>query len=212
MPIPNFLGPLQTLTSVMAAASPTGGAPATSKALNAFSVQTQIQTQWCWAAVSTSVAIFFGSTKWTQCQVAADELHPLDCCGADASTGCNKAWSLDGALSRVGHFDRMDASSAPFPDVQTEINSGRPLGCRIQWSGNTGAHFVALGGWSTAPDGTEYVDVHDPYYGFVQKTYNDFLSSYRSSGDDWTHSYFTLSTANVACAGSGRSVNSPLSA
>lgn len=212
MAIPNFLGPLQTLTSTLAAAPPTGGAASASNSLSSFSMQTQLQQEWCWAAVSASVAIFFGSTTWTQCKVAAAELSPLDCCGQDASSGCNQAWYLDRALTRVGHFGRLDSSSSPFSDVQAEINGGRPLGCRIQWNGNSGAHFVALGGWSTAADGTEYVDVYDPYYGLVQKTYNDFVSSYRNAGDDWTHSYFTLATPGIASAGAAPIANSPLSA
>jgi hypothetical protein len=212
MAIATFLQPLQLLTSPMTAASPTGGVPSASRSLAGFSVQTQLQSQWCWAAVSTSVAVFFGSTGWSQCQVAADELNPLDCCGADASTGCNIPWYLDTALQRVGHFGRMDASSEPFTVVQGEINGGRPLGCRIQWVGG-GAHFVALGGWSSATDGTEYVDVYDPYYGFVQATYNSFVSSYRTSGDDWTHSYFVIAAPAVAAAGGAApSANSPKSA
>jgi hypothetical protein len=106
----------------------------------------------------------------------------------------------------------LDASSEPFTVVQGEINGGRPLGCRIQWVGG-GAHFVALGGWSSATDGTEYVDVYDPYYGFVQATYNSFVSSYRTSGDDWTHSYFVIAAPAVAAAGGAApSANSPKSA
>jgi hypothetical protein len=204
MAIPNFLQPLQPLTGgPVAAAAQTGaagGAAAGSGSLAAFSMQTQSETEWCWAAVSTSVAVFFGSTTWTQCKVAATELTPLDCCGADASTGCNKPWFLDTALTVVGHFDRIDASNSPFADVQTEINARRPLCCRIAWAGG-GAHFLALGGWSTAPDGTDYVDVYDPYYGFTQVTYADFNSSYKTPGDTWTHSYFTRAAA-LALAGS----------
>jgi papain like cysteine protease AvrRpt2 len=199
--IPTFLQPLQSLILPPAAASATatGGALPASGSLAGFSMQTQEETQWCWAAVSTSVAIYFGSTPWIQCQVASGELSPLDCCGVDRSTGCNIPWYLDTPLTRVGHFDRMDPASAPFLDIQTEINGKRPLCCRIAWAGGN-AHFVALGGWSTAADGTEYVDIHDPYYGFAQKTYTDFVTAYRTSGDTWTHSYFTRSTA-VALAG-----------
>lgn len=213
MPIPNFLQPLENLAPAMtlgaaSPAGPMGGAPVAARSLTGFSMQTQSETEWCWAAVSTSVAVFFGSTSWTQCKVAAAELNPLDCCGADASTGCNIPWYLDAPLSCVAHFHRMDASNAPFPNVQTEINGDRPLCCRIAWAGG-GAHFVALGGWSTAADGSEYVDIYDPYYGFTQETYTDFDSSYRAAGDAWTHSYFTLSGA---AGGAAPSANSPKSA
>lgn len=213
MAVPNFLKPLQPMALRVAAAAARAGTPAATASLTGFTVQTQLQTQWCWAAVSTSVAVFYGSTQWTQCLVASAELRPLDCCGADASNGCNQPWSLDTALTTVGHFGRFVSSSSSFAVVQGEINADRPLGCRIQWADDDGAHFVALGGWSTGVDGTEYVDVHDPYYGFVQKTYDGFVSSYRKSGDTWTHSYFTLATPPpVASGGAVPRVRSPISA
>ena len=215
MPIPDFLQPLQNLllavTPGMApSASPVGGASAASRSLGGFSMQTQSETEWCWAAVSTSVAVFFGSTNWTQCKVAVGELSPLDCCGADASTGCNIPWYLDAPLARVGHFNRMNNSSSLFTDIQTEINGGRPLCGRIAWVGG-GAHFVVLGGWSIAADGTEYVDVYDSYYGFIQKTYIDFAVAYRATGDTWTHSYLTLSGPAAVAGGAAPSANSPKS-
>ena len=41
-----------------------------------FSMHHQQQTNWCWAAVSTSVALFFNpSSGWTQCAVANGELQ-----------------------------------------------------------------------------------------------------------------------------------------
>jgi hypothetical protein len=195
MPIASFLQPLQSVTPSIPLASaqqnPLGGTAAGSNSLPGFSVQLQLQTQWCWAAVSASVADFFGSNLWPQCQVAAAEFAPLNCCGADGPLGCNNPWYLDKALTRVGHFDRRTTPNAPFSSVQSEINGGRPLGCRIAWSGNTGGHFMAIGGWLVASDGTQFVDVYDPIYQFNQMPYVDFCSSYRSPGDTWTHSYFT---------------------
>ena len=210
MPLASFLQPLQDLNVSVAraaAAAPTGGAGHSSGPLAGFAMQVQQQTEWCWAAVSASVANFFGSLTWTQCKVAAGELG-LNCCGSDGPQGCNQPWTLHQPLSRVGHFNRMSSASTSFIDSQNEINAGRPLCCRIAWArGN--AHFVALGGCSTAPDGTEYVDSYDPFYGLVQKTYADFVSAYLTVGDSWTHSYFTIKSG--ATGGATPSVNFPKS-
>jgi hypothetical protein len=206
----SFFLPLQSISLVQPRAAPLGGAG--SGSLGGFSVQTQLQNQWCWAAVSTSVAVFFGSTQWTQCSVATTQFPGLACCGADASGGCNQPWYLDRALIQVGHFGSLTVPNAAYAVVMTEINGGRPLCCRIQWAGG-GAHFVALGGWSQAPDGTDFVDVYDPYYGFVQTSYTDFCSSYRSPGDTWTHTYFTVSAVVAAAAGGAASdPSAPMSA
>lgn len=215
MNIPAFLQPLHPLPPI-AGASPTAdvtsvaGVPE-SASLAGFFVQAQLQSNWCWAAVSASMAAFFGSSNWTQCKVAAAELGPLQCCGADASSKCNQPWYLDAALARTGHFDHMNASNSHFADVRTEINNGRPLGCRIAWSGG-GAHFMTLSGWRVTADGSEYVDVHDPYYGFAQKSYPDFVAAYQSSGDAWTHTYFARSSVQVGAGGTAPGAHSPLSA
>ena len=212
MILPAFLQPLQTVTlanpPVEAAAT---GAMAEARSLIGFSVQYQQQTEWCWAAVSTSVAAFFGQTSWTQCGIAEAELSPLNCCGADASAGCNQPWYLDRALARVGHFDHMNASNVSFSAMQDEINQGCPLCCRIAWLGG-GAHFIAVGEWLIAADGTRYVGVQDPYLGPMQKKYAEFVSAYTTPGDLWTHSYFTLATAAAIVAEVDPSVNSPKSA
>jgi len=212
MPVAGFLNPLQTLPSPPPMAALAGGdAAGSSGSLQGFAVSTQLQSEWCWAAVSSSVANFYGPTQWTQCGVASAELAPLNCCGGDASDGCNKPWYLDRALTRVGHFDRISASSAPFTGVQAEIGGNRPLGCRIAWAGG-GAHFVALGGWLIAADGSSYVNVCDPFYGPVQKKYDDFVSAYVSPGDGWTHSYFIAGAMAVAGGGAPPNPDSPISA
>ena len=213
MALAGFLNPLQELVPPMqmAEAADGGGAASSSGLLQGFAVSQQLESEWCWAAVSSSVANFYGPTQWTQCGVASAELAPLNCCGSDGAGACNQPWYLDRALTRVGHFDHISASSSPFAGVQVEIGGRRPLGCRIAWAGG-GAHFVALGGWLIAADGSLYVNVCDPLYGPVSKKYDDFVSAYITTGDDWTHSYFTIGTMLVAAGGAAPNPNSPISA
>jgi len=182
---------------------PPGGGAAGSGALAGFTIPIQEQTQWCWAAVSVGVALHYASATWKQCEVAKAQFPALNCCGADAGGGCNQPWYLDRALGTVGHFGHLVFSDVTFALVQGEIGSDRPLGCRIQWVGGVGAHFVAIGGWSQDDKGTQYLEIHDPFYGFVQIVYNDFRVSYRSPGDTWTHTYFTTAAPAVAAAAGG---------
>jgi hypothetical protein len=211
--VPSFLLPVTLIApppgALMVNLSPPIGGAAGSYVLTAFSMQTQQANNWCWAAVSVSVAIFFGAGGWTQCRLAGQELSAT-CCVSPVPGPCDRAWYLDRALARVGHFDRIDYTSEPFSTVQSEINTGRPLGCRIAWAAGL-AHFVAIGGWQVASDGAEFVDVFDPYYGASTLPYATFVSGYRSPGDMWTHSYFTLSSA-VALGGYVADPSAPLSA
>jgi hypothetical protein len=153
-----------------------------------FQMQHQQQTNWCWAAVSTSVAQYYDpATSWTQCAVANGELGRTDCCGGAASTSCNVYGTLNTALTRVGHLDRMVSGGATFQEVDDEIDAERPLGLRVAWSGG-GAHFLAVIGYLEGV--VEYVAVDDPIYGKSDLTFSALTTSYQGSGS-WTHTYYT---------------------
>ena len=70
-----------------------------------FNMQSQQQTNWCWAATSTSTAVYYNATTtWTQCTVANGETGRTDCCGTGGSGACNVYGFLDTALTRVRPF------------------------------------------------------------------------------------------------------------
>jgi hypothetical protein len=173
-----------------------GGADPKAQKLG-LSVETQLQTNWCWAAVSTSVSLFYdaGST-WSQCTVADAALPRTDCCGAGASAPdkCNKPWYLDTALKVTDNFASMISATLSFAQIQAEIGRDTPLCTRVRWSGGTAAHFQAIVGWLVGDTGVEYLDVSDPIYLDSQIAFSDFASSYQSGGD-WTHTYFTQPSA-----------------
>ncbi len=153
-----------------------------------FNMQTQQQTNWCWAAVSTSVALFYDpSSTWTQCAVANGEMGETTCCTSGGSAACNQTWYLDLALQRVGHFDNWSGGAMSFADVRSEIDVGRPLGVRVGWSGG-GGHFLIIDGYLA--DATQSVGIEDPWYGPSDMGYAAFSTSYQTTGS-WTHSYET---------------------
>lgn len=152
-----------------------------------FWMQHQQQTNWCWAAVATSVSHFFNpASTWTQCAVANGELNRNDCCGSGASGPCNVYGFLGSSLTRVGHHDHTTSGTATFAQVQAEVDGGRPLCARTAWSGG-GAHFLAIIGYRSLG---QMLAVDDPWYGKSDVSYTTFLTSYQGSGS-WTHSYYT---------------------
>jgi lysozyme family protein len=154
-----------------------------------FTMQAQQQTNWCWAAVSTSVSHFYdANSAWTQCKVADTQLGRTDCCGGGASGACNVYGYLDQGLVEVGHFDHLQNGATTFEVLQNEIIASRPLGIRVAWLGG-GAHFVAAIG----AEEEDLVLVGDPGSGTNSLVdYATLLTSYSGSGT-WTHSYFTKS-------------------
>ncbi len=157
-----------------------------------FTMDSQQQANWCWAATSKSVSHFYnGASAWTQCTIANAELNRTDCCTpAGASGPCNQYGYLDQALTVTGNLASPVVNGATaFTTVQGEVNGGRALGCRIGWF-NGGGHFMVIFGWQVTAGTASYVDIGDPIYGNSHITYSAFCNNYRNAGA-WTHSYFT---------------------
>ncbi len=154
-----------------------------------FNMQAQTQTNWCWAATSTSVSHFYSAfSSWTQCRVANGELGLTGCCNSPVPGACNVPWYLDRALTRTSNFDHMVSGTITYAAILSEIRAGRVIGARQGWSGG-GGHFMVIHGCSRTGS-TRYLDIDDPIYGKSTITYDTFASNYQGSGT-WTHTYFT---------------------
>lgn len=159
----------------------------------AFAMQSQLQTEWCWAATSTSVSVFYDTfnSPWTQCKVVNAEQAQTTCCQNGSSAACNVPWYLDKALTRTKNLNYYVGNSLSISDLDSELANGRPLGTRIGWAGG-GGHFMVLAGASTKDS---RVHVHDPIYGDQDYDYNSYRTAYQGNGT-WTHSYYTQTFKN----------------
>ena len=119
--------------------------------------------------------------------VAGAELNRNDCCDSPVPGPCNVPWFLDRALTRTNNFVSITGPVA-FASIRAEIDSGRPVGARVGWSGG-GGHFMCIYGYSTFL-GLQYFDIDDPIYGKSHLSTSDFSNNYQGSGT-WTHTYFT---------------------
>ncbi len=153
-----------------------------------FTMQAQLQSQWCWSANATSVSHYFDSASaWTQCTVVNAELGQTTCCVDGSASQCNQPWYLNLALTRTGNLASWTGGTATMAQVQSEILDGRPVGARIGWAGG-GGHFVMIAGYRC--DTVGYFDIRDPIYGSSDVAVATFTTSYRGSGS-WTHTYYT---------------------
>ena len=169
----------------LTASMPAGGAgPGTSQA-PLFSMQPQQETNWCWAATTSSVSHLFDvASQWSQCSVAATTLTS-SCC-ADANP-CNKPWSLDAPLRVTDNLQGTPSSGADtFANIQAQLDLGNPVCCHISWT-KGGGHFMAIVGYDGS-SGDVYLD--DPLYGASTVPFTSFTSLYRGSGR-WDYTYYT---------------------
>ena len=155
-----------------------------------FTIEKQLHTQWCWAAVSVSVARFYRRwSPWTQCKVVSKE-RGADCCQDGGRSECNQPHYLDRALECTGTLGQYFDHPLTQDDVRREIGRRSPLGCRVGWN-HGGGHFIVITGYEDDADAMR-VDLDDPDPFFAASTYpwDEFLTRYRGRGT-WTHSYTT---------------------
>ena len=163
-----------------------GDIPLTLVVNTGFDMQQQLESNWCWAGTSTSIAHFYNpASTVTQCQVVNNQLGRSDCCANGASSACNQPGYLDKALSFVGHLDHWVGATEPYATVVNEVTAWRPLGIRVAWSGG-GAHFIAATGYEQG----NLLIIQDPIYQTSIVNYSTMFGTYQGSGN-WTHSYFT---------------------
>jgi hypothetical protein len=186
MPLPNLITANATLVSIprRRAVLPPSTPP---KALS-LDMQHQEQDLWCWSAVSVSVHHFYDpNSTLTQCEQASRQMQ-TDCCAAPGSRACNRSWFLEKALKDIGNLQAASGGTLPIESIRAEIDAGRPVGCRIEWSDHNG-HFVCIDGYDVS--GAEpTITIRDPFYGTSRVPLARFMVAYQGSGS-WTTTYTT---------------------
>jgi papain like cysteine protease AvrRpt2 len=167
-----------------APAAPPQAAPAGEHELG-LAMQPQRETEWCWAAVSVSIAGFFDpDAAWTQCTLVGAQLERTDCC-QDAGA-CNTPQQLTPALARVGHLDKDFGGGLDLQAIAAQVDAGKLVALCIDWSGG-GGHFVVIDGYDPSAG---MVDVKDPLFGTSYLALSAFPAHYQGGGT-WGWTYLT---------------------
>lgn len=209
---PTFLN-AESITTERRMPSEAGGAGPRSRKLS-LTVDAQLQSNWCWAAVSKSLSFFYDqSSTWTQCKIADAVLGREDCCGSGASSTirCNIPFYLDRALTTTSNFVALVAATGgqspiTFEELKSEIANGRAIATRVGWHGG-GGHFQAITGWTVSASGDEYITVWDPIYLDTEILMAEFADKYQAGGR-WTHAYLTATPMDRGVLGGAVSTQS----
>jgi Papain-like cysteine protease AvrRpt2 len=153
-----------------------------------FTMQHQLQDEWCWAATSVSVAGHYEQTAWTQCTMVNAEKGLTTCCEDGSSKACDQPNVLDSPLSRAEVLDHKQSGPVGYDLIRQEIDAGRPLAWRIAWNGG-GGHFAVIEGYQNSGD--EWVAVDDPWYGASDVAVATLTGGTYQGRGSWSHTYFT---------------------
>src|SRR5438045_2145888 len=123
-----------------------------------FDMDSQIEDFWCWAAVANGISHFYNDRSvFTQCLIAQQVLNVPNCC--PQNDACNQTEDLETALNVTGNFIQKKGKIS-WAKLENELNNGRVVGARIEFSSGAG-HFVVIFGTNKS-SGVRYVSVIDP--------------------------------------------------
>jgi hypothetical protein len=160
-----------------------------------FQIESQQKSEWCWAAVAVSIDKYFNpnSTR-TQCQIAERVLNAQNCCNA-AADNCNQPATLIEALQKINRWSRTLDRPLRFDEIRQELDAGRPVCARIQWTGG-GDHFVVIAGYEVLRSGALHVFVEDPVNPSSTVDYDEFKTAYYGDGA-WVDSYLVTESKKI---------------
>jgi len=165
-----------------------------------FAMETQDQSNWCWAAVASSVERYYApQSKWCQCRFASAMAKKTKLRVADCGTckkakrlpkTCNQPWYLHRALKLVGRLaGKPKHKPISFSQIRKQIKKRRPVCLMIRWGAGPDAHFVVISGCQETSSGKQYVDIEDPFAGSSTWLYDEFRSNYQYAKGSWVATY-----------------------
>ncbi|GGW74373.1 hypothetical protein GCM10010503_59950 [Streptomyces lucensis JCM 4490] len=174
-------------TAAPAPAGPTGLAAATSGSyqLN-FDMQAQQKTNWCWAASGASIAAWHGRgySQNAFCD-AAFGYSQNTACPNNQATLANDQRAYDWMGLNPGTYIQ---GRIGYSGLQNEINAGRPVQTRIQWSSG-GGHMEVLYGYDTSRSWVYWGDPWPDDYRYNWATYGYYANNADFS---WTHTLYGI--------------------
>ncbi|MFD7640047.1 papain-like cysteine protease family protein [Kitasatospora sp. NPDC059795] len=160
-------------------------AAGTARTLN-LTMQAQQQTNWCWAASGNTIASYYGYT-WSQnqfCNAAFGRSTNASCPNSQASLA-----EVQNALYTIGINPGSYVSGyLRYSTVQGEIDAGRPVETRIQWSSG-GGHMNVLYGYDS---GNNWLYWGDPWPSNYRYNWGDYNYYVNNGSFSWTHSLYRI--------------------
>ena len=158
----------------------------------------------CWLCVGLSVASYYdrlagAQLRWSKlcdyvvAALAATSNSPTDCCSGRRllDPDCNRPGFVPEAFDVSRNRGEVKRDPLSFAEIQSEINSKRPIGVEIETL--IGSHAVIIYGFDDSNG--EKVMIGDPAPDAPDGlliSYDELCQNYRQSGGQWKQTYLTV--------------------
>ncbi len=148
----------------------------------AFTMQAQQQSNWCWAASGTSLAVSHGVSvsQNSFCALAKNRSTSYQCPNDQADLA-----QVRNGFSKLGFASpgTYVYNTISYPAVQAQLTAAQPVETRILWKSG-GGHMHVLYGFDTAKSWVYWGDPWPDNYRYNWGTYAYYVNN---SSFAWTH-------------------------
>lgn len=135
-----------------------------------FQLQRQQQTEWCWAAVTSSMMEFMAPERAaSQSEVVA---HTLKAAKAESSEELNRPEDITKAAKTMGMEEGTRYGNVSRDTMRWLVNEGTPIPIQINWRNNArkngslgSGHYLVVNAIGDEAKGNTPVQIEDPWVG-----------------------------------------------
>jgi hypothetical protein len=148
-----------------------------------FGVQRQQQTEWCWAAVTSSLMQFMVPDRSaSQSDVVT---HTFKKAFVQAPENLNQPWDITDAAKTMGLEDGTRYGNVSRNTMRDMVNEGVPIPIQINWRRNArkngvlgDGHYVVVHNIGEEAKGQTLIQVEDPWAGKLNLTWDELKNDY----------------------------------
>jgi hypothetical protein len=152
-------------------------------AVSDFGVQRQQHTEWCWAAVTSSLIQFMIPDRpASQRQVVT---HTIKKAPAQSLKDLNKPWDITDAAKHMGLADSTRYGNVSRDTMREMVNEGLPIPIQINWRNNArkngalgNGHYVVVNSIGEEAKGQTLIQIEDPLVGKLSLTWDELKNDY----------------------------------
>ena len=164
-----------------------------------FPLQHQDQSEWCWAAVTSSVSKFYDPhSTYTQSNLAVWAFGAT-CALTPGSSICNRPYNMSLSLIHTGNGPAAVRGAFDIDQIKAEIDGNHPIGLGIFWTNGSGGHAITITGYDKRKADSPMIQVQDPGdpVGTVTFFPLHLFPQHYSGGADWRLSFRTHTAAHA---------------
>lgn len=153
-----------------------------------YVVDRQLQSNWCWAAVTASLARFYQEDHFAdQVKLVSGILKKEYCCSGNGCSTCNRPWYVGEALD---HVDVLQ-NAMPYPvskkELMEELICNRPVVIVVKWHHAATGHILVVSGFNRSHQFLTW-DSRGPDMRLV--SFEDLCAGYEGRSE-WVNTFFT---------------------